>query len=202
MTADAAVPSWEHALALQEQRPIPMKILVSESSNPKNGPLLLLASLVALAVCTSGCASADEAAAADDDYTAAITWKPVAFAVPSAHASEAAREIFSSESEFRSYFGVSCGLFCNNEYKGALPASFTSPAGKTRVLVFVNNPKVPRGRTLVIKSIGRSRNKWLDVTTCTRAGTSSTSATAVVDAEGMQPLIWISSENGTGLEAC
>lgn len=175
---------------------------MSESSKPLKWAARGFVLLVAVVGCASGCASADESDATDEDFTAAIAWKPVAFTVPSSHAGEAAREIFSSESEFRSYFGVSCGLLCNNDYKGALPASFASPSGKTRVLVFVNNPKVPRGRTLVIKSIGRSRNKWLDVTTCTRAGTSSTSATAVVDGEGTQPIIWISSENGTGLETC
>ena len=155
----------------------------------------------------AGCASSDEPDAQEDDLAAAISWKAIplfSFSLPAAHVGKDDEQIFSSEDEFRTYFGTSCGLLCTDKYKGAMPISMADPAGKLRFIAYIQRTGVPRGRMLAIKAISRDRNKWLEVTTCTKSSaTTSKHVLAVVDGEGSQPIIWVTKPEGTtGLEPC
>lgn len=152
----------------------------------------------------AGCAGSDDAGAQEDDLAAAVSWKPLSFVLPTGHTGKDAEEIFSSEDEFRTYFGTSCGLLCTNKYKGAMPVSMSDPSGKLRFIAYVQRAGVPQGRSLAIKAISRDRNKWLKITTCTKpSSTTSKHVVAVVDGDGSQPIIWVTKPEGsTGLEAC
>jgi hypothetical protein len=171
---------------------------------PRIGALVVL-------LLSPACASEpqeDDVGGADSAQTAReeadVTWKPVSFEVPSAHAAKAAHEIFSSDDELRTFFGESCGILCTKKYEGPLAFAITDPPGKQGVAVYVNKPELPEGRELVIAGVGRrGAPKWLHVTTCTREGRGGSHALAVVELKRTLQVRWVSAPaEGEGLEPC
>ena len=165
--------------------------------------------LVVASLLASGCGSseADDASGeADDDFTAAdITFKSVAFAVPTRKLDVNQYWVLGEEEGFRQFFAESCGTLCSKPFAGPLPMNLTDAPGKHRIAVYINEPKVPAGRQLVVRTIEQGSSKeWLRVTTCTRAGTRQSFALLAVEVRtnARQPTKVSADNEGTGLEPC
>lgn len=170
---------------------------------------------VTLGPLLAGCSGADASDVGDSEgaSTAAATnpqnvvaYQAVDFEVPDAFLGKRDSELFTSEDNFRKFFGQSCGIVCTQPYQGDLSFTFSSRSSDSTRLLYVNKPEVPADRELVITSVTRESNqRWLHVETCTRPANNGgrTYALGLVTPTNSIPMIWVSApDDGKGLDSC